>query len=320
MRWACIIFVFGIVFILMSCNSKVFIDEFLSDSTSIFVTEEENEVTLRFDADNWDILDVSCIYSDIYKKVTDLDGNTGELPFENNGKGVVRCYNKFFDLRIEKRKSSELKIVFWENMYDTPLDICITVGNQYDRKDVDLNVGIMQKYRIDSVVYDWNKCDLYTSEVVLVDSLLIDNSKGSTPLTASFYPYKNSVRNIKFRSLNGVWEDFKEEYRKCLGNPLPQIVIPDVKNNKLVLGNTEITFGLEEQQIPADLDKNLKAEKTVAAGCCRKWLIYNGVDKYFIPYKMYVSHPTTGRQRVFEGELQSTSPRDYLMLPKNDVR
>ncbi len=320
MRWILNIFIFNIVLIIVSCNSKVFIDEFLQDSSPVSVTEEKGDVMLKFRADNWDILGIGNINSDFHVEAMDLEGNSKELPFKNGETGIVRCHNDFFDFSIEKRLGDELKFTLWENLYDSPVGISVKVGNQYEQKDIEVKVGIMQKYRIDSVVYDWEKWDLYTIGIVLVDSLVADNSKGISPLAVTFYPYKNAVRHIKLSSSNGLWENFKEECRRCLGMPLPQITVPDLKDGHPVSGSTTITFGLEEQQLAVDLDKNLKAEKNVVAGDIRKLMIYNGLDRYSVPYKVYVSHPKTGRQRIFEGILQSECPRDYLVVSEKIIR
>lgn len=316
MRLAFKIFVFSVAFAFLSCNSDVFIDDFLQKSASLSVTEENRDATLKFNTDDWSLLDINSEYSNIFMEVTDLEGNFKALPFNNNEQGIVRCYNDYFELRIEKRHSRELQVIMLENLYDSTLMFSVKVGNQYAQKNIDINVGTMQKYRIDSVIYDWNKWKVFTNGVVLVDSLVVDNSKGTEPVSVTLYPYKTAERVIKLFYPNGVWEIFKEEYRKCLGIPLPQIVIPDLEGEHPILGDTRIVFGIEEQKLETKLEKNLEVKKNVLAGDVRKLMVYNGIDEYTVPYKVYVSHPITGRQRIFKGELQSKCPKDYLVIPE----
>lgn len=48
--------ILAVAWLLAGCNSDVFIDRFLSAEPSVSLSETEKEVTVCFEADNWDIL------------------------------------------------------------------------------------------------------------------------------------------------------------------------------------------------------------------------------------------------------------------------
>lgn len=66
--------ILSLMSVLAGCNSEVFIDEFLTDSPTVSLSETENEVTVRFDTDNWSIVDINYLRSDMSVFVTDLEG------------------------------------------------------------------------------------------------------------------------------------------------------------------------------------------------------------------------------------------------------
>ena len=71
----------------MSCNSDVFIDEFLTETPApISLTEEASEATISFEADNWDVWSIGSIGFETYPFICDEEGNGLTLPLENGGK------------------------------------------------------------------------------------------------------------------------------------------------------------------------------------------------------------------------------------------
>ena len=60
--------------LLAGCNSDVFIDRFLSEEPSVSLSETENDVTVCFEADNWDILGIESLREGVAVSATDLKG------------------------------------------------------------------------------------------------------------------------------------------------------------------------------------------------------------------------------------------------------
>lgn len=113
--------ILSLMSVLAGCNSEVFIDEFLTDSPTVSLSETENEVTVRFDTDNWSIVDINYLRSDMSVFVTDLEGkNRKSLPLEEGETGIVHCQNSFLDFQVVKSNSRELHLIAGENLYDWP--------------------------------------------------------------------------------------------------------------------------------------------------------------------------------------------------------
>lgn len=96
---------------------------------------------------------------------------------------------------------------------------------------------------------------------------------------------------------------------------LPEIVIPDIINQeKPILGNTKIPFGIKQQYIAADVDKDKAVEVKIDAHDKRKVVVYNYLERYEIPLKVYASNPITGGKREFSAFLYSQSYINYLIF------
>lgn len=96
---------------------------------------------------------------------------------------------------------------------------------------------------------------------------------------------------------------------------LPEIVIPDIINQeKPVLGNTKIPFGIKQQYIATDVDKDKAVEVKIDAHDKRKVVVYNYLERYEVPLKVYASNPITGGKREFSAFLYSQSYINYLIF------
>ena len=105
-----------------------------------------------------------------------------------------------------------------------------------------------------------------------------------------------------------------EYFRRYFGSILPLVSVPDLVDYKPVLEDTEATFGLRSQQLDDGLDEDLSVSVTIDAYDVRKVCVYNSVERYEVPYKVYASNPDTGKKCEFSGTLYSKSYRDFLIL------
>ena len=67
----------------------------------------------------------------------------------------------------------------------------------------------------------------------------------------------------------------KEIFSRLLGIPLPEIIIPDIVDSKPVINETKVTFGIRDQQLKTDLDKELTVDVTIDGFDNRKIKIFN---------------------------------------------
>lgn len=301
-----------------SCNSEVFIEDFLPIPERVTV-DCSGKTTIRFEAGNWDLLGVSkggIHYQN--ETVRDLKGRLmgHGLPLEGGELAIVSFKGDYYDFNIEKRDSLTLDLVLNENLYNDSLVVAVEVGNQFERKTIDVAFAPSGKYQIDSVSYQWNAFVVADSASRYSHAYILDNTQSSKPTTQWIHPYSNysAQRKVNFYS-DGYWNfDLFEHY---FGTPLPRVRIPDLVGGQLSLGKTEVEFGIQSHQLESGLDTNVKEEITVNAGEHRRTEIYYIREIYNGPYRVYASNPSTGKKQIFSGEISSERIIGYKIISYN---
>ena len=297
--------------LLAGCNSDVFIDEFMpGEPPSVTIERADEPVTVSFEADNWGVRYFEDLGYGFSTQCTDKDGNSCYLPLEEGQVGTVRIYNEFFDLEAARRGGHELELTLRENLYDHPVEFGLAVGNMYEEKLIPLRLAPGSKYRVDSVAYDWSQFFTYDYKAEWVYSLIVDNTLAADTVWVNIRPYEKAVRRVRFSIPGQVMP--ADYYTTILGNPLPEVAIPDVEGGKPVMRDTRATFSLGEQDLPAGLDKNFSARVPVLAGKKMEVGVYVSVENYSVPFTLHCSNPDNGRTRTFSGELSSDRPYDYF--------
>ena len=293
------------------CNGDVFIDEFMSgEPPTVSIGQEGETVTIPFEADNWGICSLSSFYNPFGVQVTDLEGNDLHLPMEEGQTGIVRTIDDFLDLEAVKRNGREVELTLRENLYDNPVELDLVVGNRYEEKTIPIRAASGSKYRVDSVAYDWSRFSTYDYKAEWVYSIIVDNTQGTDTTWAHVRPYEKAVRRVRFSIPGEVMG--KDYYTTLLGDPLPEVTIPDVADGKPVVQDTRVTFDLEEQDLPVDLDKDFTVLVPVPGGKKMEVGAYVSVEHYDVPFVIHCSHPHSGRTRTFSGTLSSDRPYDYF--------
>lgn len=300
-----------------ACNSDVFINDFLpGEPPAVSLAGVGESVTISFEADNWGIRNAYYLPNNLDVYSTDLDGNSRNFPFAEGATGIVRFRSDYFDFEVRKESRRELKMCLFENLYDNPVDITLAVGNEYEEKAISLSVLPTGKYRVDSVAYDWKQFSTHDYTVEEVASFTIDNRQGSDTVWWTVYPFRDIRRKISFFSPGPVWDE--THYTRLLGQPLPAIAIPDVVDGKPVMQDTRVAFGIQEQQLETDLDKDASRLVGVPGGKHQRIDVYVGIVHYDVPYTVYCSNPENGRTRTFSGTLYSDCPTPEHFITRTD--
>ena len=277
-------------------------DEFMpGNPPSVSIGQEGATVTVSFEEDNWGIHSLGSFYGSFGVQATDLEGNDLHLPMEEGQTGIVRIIDDFLDLEAVKRNGREVELTLRENLYDNPVELDLVVGNRYEEKTIPIRAASGSKYRVDST-YD------YKAEWVY--SIIVDNTQGTDTTWAHVRPYEKAVRRVRFSIPGEVMG--KDYYTTLLGDSLPEVAIPDVADGKPVVQDTRATFDLEEQDLPADLDKDFTVLVPVPGGKKMEVGAYVSVEHYDVPFVIHCSHPHSGRTRTFSGTLSSDRPYDYF--------
>ena len=279
----------GLLVSAAGCNSGVFIDDYLPEVPVVQLSETDSAARINFKSDNWDILNIYGASENVWGVVCDLEGKPDgrNLPLENGANAVIKLGYKYCDFRVEKRNGRELCIYAGENMNRSALDVEIIVGNEYEMKSIPVSLAQTSKYEVDSIVYNW-KSLLYSDNTLEPDySLVVNNSKSDQPTSWHFTPLETSFsREVSFSNKDGVNEE--ELYKRFLGTPLPLVVESDLAGKEYVIPPGE------------------------------KWKIsvYYMIEQYWIDYKLYISIPSTGRKRTFEGKLYSKGLYGFCIIPE----
>lgn len=303
----------SILIFLAGCNGDIFVDDYMPkgyDETTI--SETNNSAEINFKSDNWGLINIACeTYNQYTINAYTIDGELTHLPFEEKELGTIHVKNNYLDVQVEKKNGDKLKVILNENLMNENVRMLIEVGNSFKYEQIEVQLAPTQKYQIDSIVYDFDKFETNENGLKEMEVLTISN-KSSSPLTVSFFPYRKSTHEISFYDLSTVWEE--ELFTNLLGIPLPEIIIPDVADGKPVLRDSKAPFGIKEQQLDVDLDKELSVDVTIGGHDKRKVIVYNLMRYYSVPYIIYLSNPRTGKELTFSGKLSSSEPIDYFVL------
>ncbi|KAF5032508.1 hypothetical protein DSECCO2_616520 [anaerobic digester metagenome] len=301
---------------LSGCNSNVFVKDFLpGEQMDIALSETDNTKEIKFKSDNWRLLEiVSPMDKHFTIRAYSLDGEPVPFYFDEKEPVIVDCVGDFLDFRVEKRGGNKLQLTLNENLMNEDVTMLIKVGNEYQEQPIKLLLAPTSKYQIDSVVYDWEKFEISEGALNEMEFLVVDNKNSSSPVTLTCYPFKKSTRKILFYNPAEYWEE--ELFKRLLGVPLPEIAIPDMVDSKPVLNNTKVPFGIREQELEVTLDKELSVKVTIDAYDERRIEVFNEMERYSVPYNVYISHPQTGKKRTFSGELISSRPIDYFIFKR----
>lgn len=295
------------------CNGDVFIDDYMSKGDDeITISETNNSKEINFKSDNWGLIGIVCETSDRYTiNAYNIDGELTYLPFKEKELGTVHLKNDYMDVQVEKKGGNKLKVILNENLINENVRMLIEVGNSFKYEKIEVQLAPTQKYQIDSVVYDFDKFETDVSRLEKMQNIIIENN-ASSPLTFSVFPYNKSSHEILFYNSTTVWRE--ELFPNLLGIPLPEITIPDVADGKPVLRDTKIAFGIQEQHLAVDLDKEFSVDVTIDGFDKIKVVVFNVMRSYSVPYKIYISNPRTGKKITSSGKLYSSEPMDYYIL------
>lgn len=290
------------------CNGDVFVDDYLPDPPTSIVGQSGESSEIRFEASNWDILGVGGLSGRVY----DLDGNllfSGPL----GGEGLL-CMEYDDDLvsfRIERSDYRTLKIIFEENVGSGPFRFTLTVGNMCESDSIDVTFNPTGKYQVERVVYDYERFSYIYTRLETVTTYHVDNSTSSKPVSIEVYPYAGCSRLIRFYG--------NADHRgEILGEPLPQLPIPDVEEEQPVMRGSKASFVSYYTGVMLPADKRELSERvTVNAGEAQNIEVMLQYMEYSLPYTLYTTNPKTGRQRIFTGELQGEEPSNYFIFHKD---
>lgn len=302
---------------LTACNPGVFIEDFLPAPQEIVL--RQNSTQIHFKAENWGIWGVMknnpASSELIHLRVFDSKGNMASLPVKEKEGAAILVNSGDTDFKIEKKDPKRLDFIRGENMQEDTVRYIVEVGNEYERKSIKVLLPPTQKYKTDRVEYLWDEFS-YSDDVVESSgspALIVDNSKGTEPVSVFLHPYKDACRRVEIH-LGTEWNDGRIE--KFFGKGSVQIPIPDIVDGKAELSGTKAFLRESEQKYDAGLEKEMEIETSIPAGKRMSIQTFLCIQEYHLPVIVRASNAGTGRKITVQCNLSSKRPFKYLIMKK----
>lgn len=294
--------------LLSACNGDVFIDDFAPDADYIKMASDGHTETIGFKSDNWDLYSVYTVTGDELKgSVYDAQGQLlGDDMFS-----VSPGWTKFVSnhptvaFTVERTKGDALSVTVSENASGQPFPFFISVGNDYETRTLNLVAQPSEVYQLDSIVYTMGSC-LWQDSIARTPQSVQWNNTGPEAVTLYVYPYRDNPYQYRFTC-------YDDATFALLGSEPPQVPVPDADEiDWLYMSDRQIPLDLDVHLLPAPDDLQEVREKVTIGPhetciyTTQMWDTYYGVW-----YKVYASHPRTGRQRVIDGVLDFYKPMTY---------
>lgn len=316
--------------LLCGCNRDVFINDYAPSAEEIKLSDTDSTVTVSFKASNWVIRNVFStdedgafreVLGDIYAK----DGHLIAMnsPFYMSEEETVKMVVDQPDIHLTIERTDETHLCFSkpENMNLEPMMLTVNVGNDYDEREISVELEPSSRYEIDSIVY---ALDSYTyQDNVTVDTKMIKMTNATSEvINYIIMPYSHFLQEYTFTNLYIAGNPYRQnDVLKIFKGNIPTVPAPETErfNNdvskKLVMKETTIQLNETTQCLPVPEDIfniykmfpiNPHKLQICTIECC-----YGQFNVYC---DIYVSQPRTGRKHLLKGILEIKAPISHTLI------
>ena len=275
-------YLFACWLLLTACNSGIFIEEFAPGMPAEVTVQCGEPTVIHFANDDWELRSAGAYDFDLVK------------------------------LTVERTAPTELTVLATECLYDSTYTFTLEVENEYETKSIDLQIEPGAKYVVDSVAYDWGN-DFYDGDKLEPGGGANYTNQGSEPIVLGIYPYQNA-KLIEQLSFSDTSLDY---FPLVFGNPLPQIVLPELVDGEPVLRGHSMT--LLPSTFTRSLDDGTIVRFKVEAGETLPVKVWLYCEEYHVSFTVYASNTQSGSKRTISGEYRYRRPYDYLFIPQNAI-
>ena len=308
--------IFLLSVLLCACNNNTFVQPLLDD-----VNEHDvkcgSPVNIRFTRSGWKIYNVSG-NENLNGDIFDINGRLIKHSSKLEGEGLLKMVysSDLLSFRIERREFDKLDIIVDENLYDENRELSVEVGDDDERKCIKLNCIPGSKYKLDSIRYDYSRCEISTTTTRAKYTVTYDNSASGSIMISGIYPYVNE----KCRLIIHV-DSIVPNFNRIFGIPVPTIKVPVIDNGNLcedAISMELIPDNIQEYPLPMPDDELVEIK--VNPGMIERFQLNLVYDEYKLPYKMYLSNFESGRTRIYTGEITYSCPYKYVILKLNSQK
>lgn len=320
--------------LLCGCNRDVFINDYAPSAEEIKLSDTDSTVTVSFKASNWVIRNVFStdedgafreVLGDIYAK----DGHLIAMnsPFYMSEEETVKMVIDQPDIHLTIERTDETHLCFSkpENMNLEPMMLTVNVGNDYDEREISVELKPSSRYELDSIVYTLNP---YTSQDSVIYRTNVITLINATPdvSTHIITPYKYFDQEYSFTDLYIMDTSYRQtELLKIFGKDAPTVPVPEIEwlnTNiimQLVMKGTTMQLSETTQYLPTSEEK-LKVHEEIPVDPYKLITCYMGCwyKQIGVDCDIYVSHPKSGKKRILKGTLEINTPQSYSLTVGNE--
>mgnify|MGYP000037397300 CR=1 FL=1 len=318
LRYLCILTVVGW---LTGCNQDLFIDDFRSEVEQVQLESDKDEVTLRFQTDNWIVAggELSHSLTGQFESFFFLQYNEEGLNIGNSAvphldmHGSLKLRHSLIELDVEHLNYGELKVRVTENLLpDCTLHLVLA---HKSLPEIEQRIRIQlqtAKYELENITYTLNSWGVEQEDDDRVMLSVITNS--DAPVTSTVYPWKEEHKWVQFKSiflrLDGTATLNMFDLSYLLEHPV-EVGIPsfradgfgfEMKGEKAML-----TGDLQQQNLP-----NANEERKVTVAEARETLIRKKVhyEAYTNSCTFRIRNVKTQKTREFRASFYQKIPTE----------
>lgn len=319
--------------LLCGCNRDVFINDYAPSAEEIKLSDTDSTVTVSFKASNWVIRNVFStdedgafreVLGDIYAK----DGHLIAMnsPFYMSEAETVKMVIDQPDIHLTIERTDETHLCFSkpENMNLEPMMLTVNVGNDYDEREISVELKPSSRYELDSIVYT---LDFYTyQDSAIYRTEIIDMVNATSQFGMKVTPYEYFQQEYTFTDLYIMDTSYRQtELLKIFGKDAPTVPVPEIEwfytniIEQIVMKGTTMQLSETTQYLPASEEK-LEAYEAIPVGPHKQITCYMGCwyKQIGVDCDIYVSHPKSGKKRILKGTLVINTPQSYSLTVGNE--
>lgn len=319
--------------LLCGCNRDVFINDYAPSAEEIKLSDTDSTVTVSFKASNWVIRNVFStdedgafreVLGDIYAK----DGHLIAMnsPFYMSEAETVKMVIDQPDIHLTIERTDETHLCFSkpENMNLEPMMLTVNVGNDYDEREISVELKPSSRYELDSIVYT---LDFYTyQDSAIYRTEIIDMVNATSQFGMKVTPYEYFQQEYTFTDLYIMDTSYRQtELLKIFRKDAPTVPVPEIEwfytniIEQIVMKGTTMQLSETTQYLPASEEK-LEAYEAIPVGPHKQITCYMGCwyKQIGVDCDIYVSHPKSGKKRILKGTLVINTPQSYSLTVGNE--
>lgn len=288
-----------------SCNSDIFIDNFHDYDhfpSSLDMEGNGDSIEIVFTAANWDILSVYETFITMTRceiSAYDQEGNPIE-PGDSSpllsglGKVVYQNNEGLFKVTFLKDDPETLKIMA-ENATNDNRQIYLEVGNEYDNRQIILNIRTSKLYVFDSIVF----------QTPSVSSVREDHNKITLHNNSSqSFPWIVDAPD-EYKELYFTNDTWNSDIYSLLEGTMVEIPAAESEDGELTFSPETVPFK-EKNRIPVTTDDQTEITVDAYTDVEINWYtIYKVLD---CDYTIYIWNTKTGERIGFGGHLIYKTP------------